>query len=92
VPERNEVLGIERERGLENATGLIVAAGLEQGLAVHDVAAHVARLLRKKLLTNKDGLLEIPDFPVFVGEGREISARILVEFFAELVDTRRAGH
>jgi hypothetical protein len=56
------------------------------------VAAHVTRLLRQKLLANEDGLFEITEFPVFVCEGREIPARILVEFFPELVDTRRTGH
>ena len=69
-----------------------MAAGFEKSLSVHDVATHVSGLLRQKLLTDEDGLLEIADLPVFVRERREIPARILVEFLPELVDTRRTGH
>src|SRR5689334_11123234 len=95
IPEMaqgDEVLGIERQCRLEDAASLVVPSRFEKSLAIHDVAAHVARLLRQKLLADEDCLLEVPDFPVFVGERREISARILVEFLAELVDARSTGH
>jgi len=52
----------------------------------------VPRLLGQELLTDENGLLEIADFAVFIGERREIPARILVEFLPELVDTRRTGN
>ena len=92
VAKRDQVFGVERECRLEHTSRFIVPAGFEKGLAVHDVAAHVSRLLRQKLLTDENGLLEIADFPIFVRERREIPARILVELFPELVDARRTGH
>jgi hypothetical protein len=92
VTQCDEVFGIERERGLEDAPCLIVPARLEERLAVHDVPTHVPGLLGQELLTDENGLLEIADFAVFIGERREIPARILVEFLPELVDTRRTGH
>src|SRR5262245_47681444 len=59
VPERNQVLWIERQCGLEDGAGLIEAGKLEEGLPVDDMAAHVPGLLGQILLADEDGLLEI---------------------------------
>jgi len=52
----------------------------------------VAGLMREELLAYQDGLLEIAPFSELVREGREVTARILVELFLELVDAGGAGH
>src|SRR6185436_19235846 len=59
---------------------------------VHDVPAHVARLLREKLLTDEDRLVEVPELAVLVRQWREVPSRILVEFLPEFVDAGRTGH
>ena len=92
VPERDEVFGIERKGSFEHRAGFVVTAGFEQRLTVDDVPAHVSGLLRQKLLTDEDGLLEIAKLPVLIRERREVTAGILVEFFSELVNSRRTGH
>src|SRR4051812_15358230 len=92
MAQRDEVLGIQCQRRLEDASGFVVPTRLEERLSVDDVAAHMPRLLRQELLADEDRLVEVADLPVFVGERREISTGILVEFLAELVDARSTGH
>src|SRR5205085_6797701 len=92
MTQRNEILGVERERGLEDTSGLVVTARLEKSLTVDDMATHVSRLLGEELLADEDRLLEVADLPVLVRERRKIPTRILVEFLPKLVDARSTGH
>src|SRR4051812_1561907 len=92
MPERDQILRIESERGLEDRARLIVTSSLEQRLTVNDVPAHVAGLLWQKLLTDEDRLVEVAELPVFIRQWREIPPRILVEFLPEFVDAGRTGH
>ena len=92
VTEGDEVLGIERQRGLENGTCFVESGQLEQRLAIDDMAAHMPRLLGQIFLTDEDGLLEITRFSVLVGERREVAPRVLIELLTELVDSSRTGH
>jgi hypothetical protein len=55
-------------------------------LSVYDVTAHVAGLLRKMRAADGYRLFGISGFPVFIGERRKITARILVKLLPELVD------
>ena len=92
VPQRDEVLGVERQRGLEHAQRFVQATALEQRLAVDDVAAHVARLLREILLADQDRLFEVANFAELIRQRGEVAARIFVELLFELVDAGGAGH
>ena len=92
VAQRNEIFGIERERGFERSFRLVVAAGLEQRLTVYDVPVHVLRLLCEMRLAERDRLVEIACFPIFIGERREKPARVFVVSLLELVDAIGGGH
>ena len=92
MTQRDEVLGIERERGLEHAARLVEAAALVQRLPVDDVPAHVSGLLRQELLADQDRLLEISSLSELIGQRSEVAAGILVELLFELVDAGGAGH
>jgi len=59
MAQRDEVFRIERQRRLEHGARLVESTELEQCLAVDDVPAHVAGLLRQVFLADEDGLLEI---------------------------------
>ena len=92
MTQRNQVLRIERERRLEHRARVVEPSVLVERLAVDDVPAHVTGLLRKELLAYQNRLIEITPFSELIGEGREITARILVELLLELVDAGGAGH
>ena len=92
MPQRDQILRIERERSLENAARFLVFARLEQCLAKNNVPAHVRGLLWHIRSANRYGLLEIPRLTVFVGEGRKIPAWVLVELSLEFLDPGGTGH
>ena len=92
VTQGDQVLGVERESGLEHAARLVEAATLVQRLAVDDVPAHVSGLLRQELLADQDRLFEVASLSEFVGQRSEVAAGILVELPFELVDAVGAGH
>ena len=92
MTQRDQILGIERERGLENGPGFVETGKLEKRLSVDDMAAHMPRLLGQIFLANEDGLLEITRLSILVSERREVAPGVLVELLAELVDSSRTGH
>jgi hypothetical protein len=92
VPQRDQVFRIEGERRLEDAASFVEPAALVQRLAVDDMPAHVAGLLRQELLADQDGLVEISTLSKLVGQRSEVAARVFVELPFELVDAVRAGH
>jgi hypothetical protein len=52
----------------------------------------MAGLLRQKLLTDQNRLIEIPTLSKLIGQWSEVAARILVKFPFELVNAFGAGH
>ncbi len=57
VSERDQVLGVESERGVKDLPGLIEATSLVERLREHDVPADVRGLLRQVGSTERDGLV-----------------------------------
>ena len=91
VAEGDQVLGIETECGVEDLARFVEASRLEQGLSEDDVSADVPRLLRQMRPTERDRLIQVPRLPMLVRQGGEVAARVLVEFFLELVKPGAAG-
>ena len=92
MAQGDEVLGIERERGLEDRLRLVGARRLEQGLPVHDMPAQVPRLLLEVHAAQIDGRVEVARLAILVGERREEPARVLLVAFLQLVNARRGCH
>ena len=92
VAQGDEVLGVERERGLEDRLRLVGARRLEQGLAVHDMPAQVTRLLLEVHAAQVNGGVEVPRLAILVGERREEPAGVLLVAFLQLVNARRGCH
>src|SRR5688572_3136194 len=92
MPERDEVLGIERKGRFEDGSGFLDLSRLVQRLTIHDVPAHMAGLLRQVFPTDRDRLLDVARFAVFVRQRGEIPPRILLEFLAQFVYAGRARH
>ena len=92
MPQGNQVLGIECQRGFEYSARLGQLARLVQSLSVDDVTAHVTGLLREEFLADQDGLINVSRFAKFVGQRREVAPRIFVEFLLQLVDAGSTGH
>ncbi|HEX5577119.1 MAG TPA: hypothetical protein VFX40_02030 [Gemmatimonadaceae bacterium] len=80
VPEYDRVVRIQLEGFLEHRAGFVGPAGIVESLAVHHMPAHVTGLLGQMSPADRDCLLWVSCFPVFVGERGEIAPRILVEF------------
>ena len=74
------VVRVEAQGLLENRACFFGPLRVVQRLAVDDVTAHVARLLRQMSAADRYRLLGVTSFPVFIGERREVPPRILVEF------------
>ena len=92
VPERDEILGIERQRRLEGRGGIRLASRLEETLAVHDQPVHVAGRLREVFLAEQNGTVDEARLAVLVREGREVALGILVIPLAQFVDAVRSVH
>jgi hypothetical protein len=79
MTQRDQVFGIERERGLEHRLCLDERAVFKQRLPEDNVPTHVARLLGQVLSTQRDGLRQIARLAVFVRKRRKVATRVFVE-------------
>src|SRR6185312_13366888 len=79
VPEGDDVLRIETERLLEDSGGFLGLSRIVQRLAVHDIAAHVIRLLREVGPAEFDREIGVSGLTILVGQRREVALWVLVE-------------
>lgn len=61
-------------------------AGVEQRLPQHDMAAYMAGYLRKLRSAQLRCPAGVTGLAILVGEGREVSARVLLELSFEFVE------
>ena len=92
VTQRDQVFRIEIERLFKHVARLDQLALLVERLSKHDIAAHVTRLFRQVLATERNSLNQVTGLAALISEWREVAARILLELFPELVDPGSCAH
>ena len=92
VAQRDQVFGIEIERGLERLTRFLEAAAIVERLAEHDMTADVPRLLRNLAPADLNGAVVVARLSKLVCESREDPARILGVLTKKVCDQGGVGH
>ena len=92
VPERDEVLRVDSQRGLKGGAGFLEPTGLEEALTVHDQPVHVAGLFAEVFFAQEDRPVNEAGLAVLVGQRREEAPRVLVVALPKVVDAVGCGH
>ena len=92
VAQRDQVLGIEIECGLERLTRFLQAAAIVERLAEHDMTADVPRLLRNLAPADLNGTVIVARLSKLVCESREDPARDFRSTTKKVFDQGGVGH